>query len=222
MRMPATIHGSFQGTAAGLSGLARQPSRCSSWPRCWPSTSCSGFSTRATSTPSPSSRPCPRPASARLLALLLFHMELNVIALIGIILLIGIVKKNAIMMIDFALEAERQGRTAPEAIYEAALLRFRPIMMTTAAALFGALPTGPRPRHRLGIAPAAGHQHRRRPYRQPDADPVHHACRLHLSRPVPGLAAESPSVAQEKSCQGRDTGFRGLINYPLATRVFIG
>jgi multidrug efflux pump len=82
----------------------------------------------------------PSAGTGALLALLLFHMELNVISLIGIILLIGIVKKNAIMMIDFALEVERQGRTAQEAIYEAALLRFRPIMMTTAAALFGALP----------------------------------------------------------------------------------
>ena len=82
----------------------------------------------------------PSAGTGALLALLLFHMELNVISLIGIILLIGIVKKNAIMMIDFALEVERQGRTAAEAIYEAALMRFRPIMMTTAAALFGALP----------------------------------------------------------------------------------
>ncbi|HVU88417.1 MAG TPA: multidrug efflux RND transporter permease subunit [Pirellulales bacterium] len=76
-----------------------------------------------------------------LLALLWYRMDLNVIALIGIILLIGIVKKNAIMMIDFALEAERnEGKAPREAIYEACLLRFRPIMMTTMAALLGALP----------------------------------------------------------------------------------
>jgi multidrug efflux pump len=76
-----------------------------------------------------------------ILALLLFRMEFSVIALIGIILLIGIVKKNAIMMIDFALEAERKEGKAPvDAIYEACLLRFRPIMMTTMAALLGALP----------------------------------------------------------------------------------
>jgi multidrug efflux pump len=74
-------------------------------------------------------------------ALMLFHEDLDVIALIGIILLIGIVKKNAIMMIDFALEAERnQGKTPEEAIYQACLLRFRPIMMTTMAALLGAVP----------------------------------------------------------------------------------
>jgi multidrug efflux pump subunit AcrB len=76
-----------------------------------------------------------------ILALLLCRTELSVIALIGIILLIGIVKKNAIMMIDFALTAERQeGKPPLEAIYQACLLRFRPIMMTTMAALLGALP----------------------------------------------------------------------------------
>jgi multidrug efflux pump subunit AcrB len=74
-------------------------------------------------------------------ALMLFHEDMDVIALIGIILLIGIVKKNAIMMIDFALEAERkEGKTPEEAIYQACLLRFRPIMMTTMAALLGAVP----------------------------------------------------------------------------------
>jgi multidrug efflux pump len=76
-----------------------------------------------------------------MLALMLFHMELNVMSIIGIVLLIGIVKKNAIMMIDFALAAERQEHKSPaEAIFEASLLRFRPIMMTTVAAIFGALP----------------------------------------------------------------------------------
>ena len=85
------------------------------------------------------------------------------IALIGIILLIGIVKKNAIMMIDFALDAEReQGKSPEEAIYEACLLRFRPIMMTTMAALLGALPlaigtgTGSELRHPLGITIIGG------------------------------------------------------------------
>jgi multidrug efflux pump len=73
--------------------------------------------------------------------LLLRRTELSVIALIGIILLIGIVKKNAILMIDFALIAERdEGKSPQEAIYEACVLRFRPISMTTLAALFGGLP----------------------------------------------------------------------------------
>ncbi len=98
-----------------------------------------------------------------LLALMLFRMEFSVIALIGIILLIGIVKKNAIMMIDFALEAERnEGKPPEQAIYEAGLLRFRPIMMTTLAALFGALPlamgsgVGSELRRPLGIAIVGG------------------------------------------------------------------
>jgi multidrug efflux pump len=97
-----------------------------------------------------------------LLALLAFHSELTVIALIGIVLLIGIVKKNAIMMIDFALDAERSGKTAEESIYQACLLRFRPIMMTTMAALFGGLPlalasgTGAELRRPLGISIVGG------------------------------------------------------------------
>jgi multidrug efflux pump len=98
-----------------------------------------------------------------ILALLLFHMEFSIIALIGIILLIGIVKKNAIMMIDFALEAERkEGKSPLDAIYEACLLRFRPIMMTTMAALLGGLPlafgsgVGAELRRPLGITIVGG------------------------------------------------------------------
>jgi len=75
-----------------------------------------------------------------ILALMLTGSELNVMGLIGIILLIGIVKKNAIMMIDYALETERAGKNSAEAIYEACIRRFRPIMMTTMAALLGGLP----------------------------------------------------------------------------------
>ncbi|RDU96993.1 efflux RND transporter permease subunit [Trinickia dinghuensis] len=75
-----------------------------------------------------------------LLALLLFHSEFSIIALIGVILLIGIVKKNAIMMVDFAIEASRQGLSSVDAIHRACILRFRPIMMTTCAAMLGALP----------------------------------------------------------------------------------
>jgi multidrug efflux pump subunit AcrB len=98
-----------------------------------------------------------------LLALLICHTDFSLVALIGIILLIGIVKKNAIMMIDFALEAERnEGMTPEESIYQACLLRFRPIMMTTAAALLGALPlalernTGSELRRPLGISIVGG------------------------------------------------------------------
>jgi multidrug efflux pump len=98
-----------------------------------------------------------------ILALLLCGSELSVVALIGIILLIGIVKKNAIMMIDFALDAERrEGKSPEDAIYQACLLRFRPIMMTTMAALLGALPlalgtgTGSELRRPLGISIVGG------------------------------------------------------------------
>jgi multidrug efflux pump len=94
-----------------------------------------------------------------LLALMLTGSDLGVIGIIGIILLIGIVKKNAIMMIDFAIDAEReQGRAPREAIHQAALLRFRPILMTTLAALFAALPLmlgwgeGSELRRPLGVA----------------------------------------------------------------------
>jgi multidrug efflux pump len=98
-----------------------------------------------------------------LLALRIAGADLDIIGIIGIILLIGIVKKNAIMMIDFALEAERnEGKTPLEAIHQACLLRFRPILMTTMAAMFGALPlmlgngTGSELRHPLGIAIVGG------------------------------------------------------------------
>jgi len=97
------------------------------------------------------------------LALIFSHTDFSVVALIGIILLIGIVKKNGIMMVDFALEAERrEGKTPVEAIYQASLLRFRPIMMTTMAALLGALPmafgrgVGSELRRPLGISIVGG------------------------------------------------------------------
>jgi hydrophobe/amphiphile efflux-1 (HAE1) family protein len=98
-----------------------------------------------------------------LLALMLLHYDLSVIAMVGVVLLIGIVKKNAIMMIDFALQAERlEGKSPREAIHQACLLRFRPIMMTTFAALFGAMPiafgqgAGSELRRPLGIAIVGG------------------------------------------------------------------
>jgi multidrug efflux pump len=105
----------------------------------------------------------PSAGAGALLALMLFRQDLDVVAIIGIILLIGIVKKNGIMMVDFALEAERQhGRSAREAIHEASLLRFRPIMMTTMAALLGGIPLalgrgfGSELRRPLGIAIVGG------------------------------------------------------------------
>ena len=97
-----------------------------------------------------------------ILALLITGNDLSIVGLIGIILLIGIVKKNAIMMIDFAIEAERDGKSPEEAIYQACLLRLRPILMTTMAALLGGLPlalgtgTGSELRHPLGITIVGG------------------------------------------------------------------
>jgi HAE1 family hydrophobic/amphiphilic exporter-1 len=93
---------------------------------------------------------------------MLFKSELNVYGFVGLIMLVGIVKKNAIMMIDFALEAERAGATPAQAIYQGCLLRFRPIMMTTMAALLGTLPialgigAGGDARRPLGLAVVGG------------------------------------------------------------------
>src|SRR5437762_3981774 len=97
-----------------------------------------------------------------LLTLMIFHIDLNIYAFVGLIMLVGIVKKNAIMMIDFALDAERQGKTPYDAIYQGCLLRFRPIMMTTMAALMGTLPiafgygAGGEARQPLGLAVVGG------------------------------------------------------------------
>ena len=105
----------------------------------------------------------PSASVGAMLALMLFKEDLNVISIIGIVLLIGIVKKNAIMMIDFALQAEREGgKSTEDAIFEACMLRFRPILMTTMSALFGALPlafgtgTGSELRRPLGITIVGG------------------------------------------------------------------
>jgi multidrug efflux pump len=105
----------------------------------------------------------PSASVGAIVALMLFKQDLNVISIIGIVLLIGIVKKNAIMMIDFALQAEReQGKSTYESIFEACMLRFRPILMTTMAALLGALPlalgtgTGYELRRPLGISIVGG------------------------------------------------------------------
>jgi hydrophobe/amphiphile efflux-1 (HAE1) family protein len=104
----------------------------------------------------------PTAAFGALLTLLIFHIDLNLYSAVGLIMLIGIVKKNAIMMIDFALEAERGGKSAEEAIFEASIVRFRPIMMTSFAALFGTLPialgfgAGAESRRPLGLAVVGG------------------------------------------------------------------
>ncbi len=135
----------------------------------------------------------PSAALGALVALFVFRIDFSIIALIGVVLLLGIVKKNAIMMIDFALEAERREGLDPKtAIHRAALLRFRPILMTTLAALFGAVPLAHRPRRGLRAAPAARHHHRRRPLRLAAPEPVLDAGHLPLPRsPAPRPRASS-------------------------------
>ncbi|MGT2433879.1 efflux RND transporter permease subunit [Cupriavidus basilensis] len=131
------------------------------------------------------------------------------------ILLIGIVKKNAIMMIDFALEAERsQGMSPADAIFHACVLRFRPILMTTMAALLGALPLALRPWRRCGTAHAAGHLHRRRAAGQPDPHALHHAGGLPGARPI--------ASASRRPQQGRTAariGFARKLNMTRGTQA---
>ena len=140
IQMPQSIHTSFQGTAAAFrNSLAQEP---------WLILAAIitvyivlGVLYESYIHPITILSTLPSAGVGAIVALMLTGNDMNVVALIGIILLIGIVKKNAIMMIDFALEAERVEKKPPhEAIYQASLLRFRPIMMTTMAALFGALP----------------------------------------------------------------------------------
>lgn len=140
MGMPASINASFQGTAAAFeSSLSNEPILILA--ALITVYIVLGVLYESYIHPITILSTLPSAGVGAILALILFKMDLNVIGIIGIILLIGIVKKNAIMMIDFALEAERgQGKPAEEAIYQACLLRFRPIMMTTMAALLGGLP----------------------------------------------------------------------------------
>jgi multidrug efflux pump subunit AcrB len=161
MRMPNSIHGSFQGTAAAFQdSLSSEPMLILA--ALVAVYIVLGMLYESYIHPITILSTLPSAGTGAILALMLFHMQLDVIGLIGIILLIGIVKKNAIMMIDFALEVERTGKNAEEAIYEAGLIRFRPIMMTTAAAMLGALPlaigqgVGGEIRRPLGIAIVGG------------------------------------------------------------------
>jgi multidrug efflux pump len=161
MRLPASIHGSFQGTAAAFqSSLSSEPILILA--ALGAVYIVLGMLYESYIHPITILSTLPSAGTGALLALMLFHMQLDVIGLIGIILLMGIVKKNAIIMIDFALEVERAGKTAEESIYEAAQVRFRPIMMTTAAAMLGALPlalshgVGSEIRRPLGIAIVGG------------------------------------------------------------------
>ncbi len=162
MGMPATIHGSFAGTAQAFqSSLASEPFLIAA--ALVAVYIVLGILYESYIHPITILSTLPSAGVGAVLALLLTHMDLSLIALIGIILLIGIVKKNAIMMIDFALAAERgEGKSSRDAIFQACMLRFRPIMMTTMAALLGALPlalgtgTGSELRRPLGISIIGG------------------------------------------------------------------
>jgi multidrug efflux pump len=140
IRMPGTVHGSFSGTAQAFqASLAGEPFLILA--ALVAVYIVLGVLYESYIHPITILSTLPSAGVGAVLALMIFHTDLSVIAIIGILLLIGIVKKNAILMVDFALEAERvQGMRPREAIYQACLLRFRPIIMTTTAALFGALP----------------------------------------------------------------------------------
>jgi multidrug efflux pump len=160
--MPATVHGSFSGTLQAFqSSLASEPLLIIT--ALMAVYIVLGILYESYIHPITILSTLPSAGVGAVLALLIMHTDLSVIALIGIILLIGIVKKNAIMMIDFALAAERtEGRSSKEAIYQACILRFRPILMTTMAAMLGALPlalgtgTGSELRRPLGITIIGG------------------------------------------------------------------
>ncbi|NML32199.1 efflux RND transporter permease subunit [Paraburkholderia antibiotica] len=137
--MPATIHGSFQGTAQAFQqSMSDQPILILA--ALAAVYIVLGILYESYIHPLTILSTLPSAGVGALLALLLFKTEFSIIALIGVILLIGIVKKNAIMMVDFAIDASRKGLSSHDAIFQACLLRFRPIMMTTCAALLGALP----------------------------------------------------------------------------------
>jgi multidrug efflux pump len=162
LNMPSTVRGFFAGTAAAYqTSLASEPALVGT--ALLAVYIVLGILYESLVHPLTIISTLPSASVGAMLALMLFKVDLNVISIIGIILLIGIVKKNAIMMIDFALVAEREhGKSTSDAIFEACQLRFRPILMTTMAALFGALPlafgtgTGSELRRPLGITIVGG------------------------------------------------------------------
>ena len=178
--VPATVHGGFQGTASVFqSSLASEP---------WLILAALltvyivlGILYESMIHPLTILSTLPSAGLGATLALMLCRTEFTIIALIGVILLIGIVKKNAIMMIDVALDAERTRGLTPEvAIHEACLLRFRPILMTTMAAMLGALPMALGNRRGRRDATAAGHCGGRRTAGQSAAHPLYDPGDLHV------------------------------------------
>ncbi len=183
MGLPASIRGSFQGTAeAFLASLSNEPLLILA--ALLTVYIVLGVLYESYIHPITILSTLPSAGVGALLALLLFRMDLSVIAVIGIILLIGIVKKNGIMMVDFALDAERrEGKTPLEAIYQASLLRFRPIMMTTMAALSRRPSPGLRQGGRLGAEASPGGRHSRRSCNKPAFDPLYYAGDIPRLRP---------------------------------------
>ena len=192
LHVPTTIHGSFQGTAQVFQqSLNNEPVLIAA--ALLAVYIVLGVLYESYVHPITILSTLPSAGVGAVLALMLTGTEFSIIALIGVILLIGIVKKNAIMMIDFALVCEREnGANSRDAIHQAAVLRFRPIMMTTMAAMLGAVP--------LAIGRSAqgsedkwrrppGPVDRRRSPGQPGPDPLHDAGDLSLSRPLPPVGA---------------------------------
>jgi multidrug efflux pump subunit AcrB len=197
--MPASIHGSFQGTAQAFqASVSNEPMLVVA--ALVAVYIVLGMLYESYVHPVTILSTLPSAGVGALLALLAVGMDMSVIALIGIILLIGIVKKNAILIIDFALEAERRHGMSPEdAIYEACRLRFRPIMMTTMAALFGALPLALAGGDGLRVPATARGVDRRRAHREPGAHALHDAGRLPLPRPLPALVRAASARASPGS-----------------------
>ncbi len=196
MHLPATITGTFQGTAQAFqSSLKTQPYLILA--ALVAVYIILGMLYESYIHPLTILSTLPSAGVGALLILLIFHMELNVMGLIGIILLIGIVKKNGIMMVDFAIQAEREQHLSPhDSIRQACLLRFRPIMMTTMAALLGALPLALGHGTGSGAAPAARLHDGRRTHREPGAHALHDAGDLSVPRPVQPVAqGEAPEQA---------------------------
>ncbi len=204
LHMPATLQASFQGTAASFtSSLANEPLLILA--ALITVYIVLGVLYESFVHPITSLSTLPSAGVGAFLALILFHQDLSVVAIIGIVLLIGIVKKNGIMMVDFALEGERKhGKNATDAIYEACLLRFRPIMMTTMAALLAGLPLalgtgfGSELRRPLGIAMVGGL------LLSSGAHSVHHTGHLHILRQ--SLASDFRTNRSSRIRERRATG----------------
>ena len=219
MGVPVTVQGSFQGTAQAFqSSLSTEPYLIAA--ALVTVYIILGILYESYVLPLTILSTLPSAGVGALLILLVFGYQLTVIALIGIILLIGIVKKNGIMMVDFAITAERRDGLAPvAAIRQACLLRFRPILMTTMAALLSGVPlmlesgAGSELRKPLGFAMVGGSG------TEPGADALHHASDLSLSRPAAALAgaASDTACAEVGSDHGEFTGRGGGLRKPGGT-----